>query len=245
MFCVNCGSEFKDNSKFCSSCGNVLVPPNSDSNFKIKAESQVKLVPAKCTGCGASLVVNSRERAAICPYCNNAYIVEQAINNYNIKMDGNLHVGSATINVNGVNVDNLLVRAKDFASKGAFKSALDYYNQVLDINFNMQEARDGIIEMKNAIDNYIYFRSDASMGLSPGVLQLKKNRLVYLSNKGKENVYYLDQITKLSKPLTSIHIEYHKKFTVVIINFKLGLNKQWFDIIISAMNGKYPEVEYC
>ncbi|MBR0104087.1 MAG: hypothetical protein IJM06_00630, partial [Firmicutes bacterium] len=42
------------------------------------------LVPAKCTNCGAPLLVDDALDAAICPYCNTAYIVEKAVNNYNI-----------------------------------------------------------------------------------------------------------------------------------------------------------------
>ena len=41
------------------------------------------IVPAKCTNCGAPLQVDSGKKAAVCPYCNEAYIVEEAINNYN------------------------------------------------------------------------------------------------------------------------------------------------------------------
>ncbi len=50
------------------------------------------LTNAKCTNCGGSLQVDSTKKAAICPFCNEAYIVEEAINNYNISID--------TINVN-------------------------------------------------------------------------------------------------------------------------------------------------
>ena len=244
MFCMNCGKELPDASKFCFSCGEALVLSNSNESFMVNtAVSQTTLVPAKCTGCGAALEVDNREKAAICPFCNNAYIVEQAINNYNIKMNGNLNVGTATINVNGVNVDNLLLRAKDFLAKGNFESALNYYNQVLDIDFSRQEAHDGINMTKHAIDNYTYFSSDANQGFSTGTLQLKKNRLIYLSKNGKEKVYYLNQITKLTKQATIIQFEYPKTFAAVTIGFKFGISKQWADIINSAMNGIYPEVK--
>lgn len=42
------------------------------------------LIPAQCTNCGAELEVDSSKDAAICPYCNSAYVVEKAINNYNV-----------------------------------------------------------------------------------------------------------------------------------------------------------------
>lgn len=247
MFCVNCGKELPDDSKFCSGCGKALRGSVSDINSKMNTGSQVKLVPAKCTGCGATLEVDARENAAICPYCKNAYIVEQAINNYNIKMSGNLSVGSATINVSGVNVDNLLVRAKNFASQGDFENALDYYNRVLDIDFSKQEAHDGIERINDhlyMIDNYVYFWSNAGRVSSSGVLQLKKKRLVFLSSGGKETLYYLYQINKLTRSLSSIQFEYNEKSSPVIINFTFGLSKKWFSIINSAINGSYPKEYY-
>ena len=56
------------------------------------------LVQAKCTNCGANLPVDSVKDAAICSYCGAAFVVEKAINNYNIS--------SAQINAHTVNVYN-------------------------------------------------------------------------------------------------------------------------------------------
>lgn len=42
------------------------------------------LVNAKCPNCGGTLQVDSGKDAAICPYCGSAFIVEKAINNYNV-----------------------------------------------------------------------------------------------------------------------------------------------------------------
>ena len=41
-------------------------------------------VQAKCTNCGGLLTVDEKKDAAICPYCNTPYIVEKAINHYNV-----------------------------------------------------------------------------------------------------------------------------------------------------------------
>ena len=49
------------------------------------------IVQAKCTNCGGSLQVDNAQKAAICPYCNQAYVVEDAINNFVTNID-NLHV---------------------------------------------------------------------------------------------------------------------------------------------------------
>lgn len=42
------------------------------------------LVPAKCTSCCGTLEVDAELKAAICPHCGSAYIVQEAINQYNI-----------------------------------------------------------------------------------------------------------------------------------------------------------------
>ena len=49
------------------------------------------IVQAKCTNCGGTLQVDNTQRAAICPYCNQAYVVEDAINSFVTNID-NLHV---------------------------------------------------------------------------------------------------------------------------------------------------------
>lgn len=42
------------------------------------------LVQAKCTNCGSTIPVDNLKDAAICSYCGSAFIVEKAINNYNV-----------------------------------------------------------------------------------------------------------------------------------------------------------------
>ena len=50
------------------------------------------LVNAKCTNCGATLTVDKDKEAAVCQYCNSAFIVDKAINNYNITNNINANV---------------------------------------------------------------------------------------------------------------------------------------------------------
>ena len=58
------------------------------------------LVNAKCTNCGGVLQVDDSKEAAICPFCESAYVVEKAINNYNIT--NNLNVSNSVVNVYGI-----------------------------------------------------------------------------------------------------------------------------------------------
>ena len=57
---------------------------------KKKASETMPLVNAKCTNCGANLEVDNAQDAAICKFCGSAFVVEKAINNYNIKNEFNL-----------------------------------------------------------------------------------------------------------------------------------------------------------
>lgn len=64
------------------------------------------LVQAKCTNCGANLEIDNTKDAAICPYCGTAFIVEKAINNYNVT--NQIHAG--TVNIYGGNSADFVIR---------------------------------------------------------------------------------------------------------------------------------------
>lgn len=168
MFCFNCGSKLADGSNFCPYCGTKLTNSAND-NKNITGNGhpsmQPTFVPAKCTCCGATLEVDPRQEAAVCRFCNTPFIVEKAINNYNVSLTGNIHVSSATINVQGKNLENLVKRARIFEGKGELQNALNYYEQVLDINVENKEALIGSElvrakisenkgELRNALKHY-------------------------------------------------------------------------------------------
>ena len=68
------------------------------------------LVNAKCTNCGATLEVDSAKDAAICPYCGSAYIVEKAINNYNITNNTTNNINADVVNVYGGDGADFVIR---------------------------------------------------------------------------------------------------------------------------------------
>lgn len=58
------------------------------------------LVNAKCPNCGGALQVDNGKRAAICPFCKEAYIVEDAINNYITNYNTNIeHLHADVVNI--------------------------------------------------------------------------------------------------------------------------------------------------
>lgn len=64
------------------------------------------LVPCKCTNCGANLQVDNTKDAAICEFCGSAFIVEKAINNYNVTN----HITAGVVNYYGGNQGDFVIR---------------------------------------------------------------------------------------------------------------------------------------
>ena len=64
------------------------------------------LVSCKCTNCGATMLVDNTKDAAVCEYCGSAFVVEKAINNYNVT--NNIEAG--VVNVYGGNSPDFVIR---------------------------------------------------------------------------------------------------------------------------------------
>lgn len=79
------------------------------------------LVPAKCTQCGATLSIDSAQDAAICSFCNTPFVVEKAINNYNVT--NNTNIGA----VEHLHVEDARSVESQFRSAEALMGLRDYY----------------------------------------------------------------------------------------------------------------------
>lgn len=84
------------------------------------------LVSAKCPQCGAPLKVDSKNEAAICEYCKTPFIVEKAINNYNIE--------NANITVNSIDVENIIKLAKEELALEHNEKVFEYATKILEID---------------------------------------------------------------------------------------------------------------
>ena len=90
--------------------------------------ARARLVAAKCTNCGAALTVDPGQQAAVCSYCGMPYIVEKAIQNYNIT---NVTIGTQ-INVSGPDAGNLLSLAGSSLRAGRYVQAVGYADRALE-----------------------------------------------------------------------------------------------------------------
>jgi len=125
MFCVSCGARVPEGARFCPECGaGIGAAPQPRSG------GHTTLVSACCTNCGAGLQVDPGLQAAVCPFCNTPYIVERAIQNFNIT---NNYI------VQGADTNNLLTLAQDALRAGNYGEAAAYSDRVL-------EAEPGCLE---------------------------------------------------------------------------------------------------
>ena len=138
---MKCGTKIPDDARFCISCGYKIESEGNINNITPQInipKAETKMVPAKCTNCNGALRVDSSKDAAVCPYCNSAFIVSKAINNISVnnnvkieKASFSLDGGSITIN-NQVNVENCLIRAMESVKLGDYNNAVNYMNKALD-----------------------------------------------------------------------------------------------------------------
>lgn len=133
------------------------------------------LVPAKCTQCGANIEVDNSQEAGICKYCGTAFIVEKAINNYNTYITNNNNFAGANINVTGINVDNLLVLAKNAREIGNNEEARDYYSRILEAQPTNCEALVGKGVCTLYSSNLANIRSDEMIGYIAKAIEYKRN----------------------------------------------------------------------
>lgn len=90
------------------------------------------LVPAKCTVCGAVLSIESTKEAAVCQSCGNAFVVENAINNYNTYNNTVNNITADTVIVNAESEKEQLYRnAETFRKLGRYEKAKSYYDNLV------------------------------------------------------------------------------------------------------------------
>ena len=86
------------------------------------------LILLKCSNCGAELEVNDDRKLFFCSYCGAKMMLE-----------------TQEVNIEGMpTTDSLLKRAKRFEEEENYEKAREYYNRVLDIDPDNEDARAGL-----------------------------------------------------------------------------------------------------
>lgn len=243
MFCVKCGTQLSDTAKFCTSCGEktMLYSQTQNLNIDMFQNQKSALTPAKCTNCGANLQVDATQVTALCPFCNSAYVVQQAINNFNVNLNGNINVGQAVINVSSQgDINNLLIRAYDFERHNKFCDAGKYYNKVLDIDAKNIEAQKGIKRLDHIHTNYVFkTEMPVNTGFISGRLNLLMDRIEFIGKK-KVLEYSLDGINGLSKSIGTMMFYYEGKAVSFAGGYKFV--DRWIEYITNAKEGHFPPI---
>jgi len=80
--CVRCGQPLKNGMNFCSICG-CSVNPIDNTNTTAPSKhnpsngTHTQFVQAKCSNCGAHLLVDNSQKTASCPSCGTSYIISE------------------------------------------------------------------------------------------------------------------------------------------------------------------------
>ena len=86
----------------------------------------MKLVPAKCPSCGASIEVNESLKNAICQYCGTTILIDDAVEKYKIELSGE-------VKVDGIEgKTELLKNAETLASMGKYTETIQKFKIYFD-----------------------------------------------------------------------------------------------------------------
>lgn len=156
------------------------------------------LVQAKCTNCGAALNVDDSKEAMVCQFCGEAFIVEKAINNYNITNNiqasvVNIYGGTSDFEIQagelikytGASVNVTIPDTVKIIGKGAFQSlsieSVVIPNSVTHIGSYAFSYCTNLKEI--AIPNSVTSIGDCAFDGTPWLeFQRKENPLVIVNN---------------------------------------------------------------
>ncbi len=77
----------------------------------------MSLVPAKCPNCGGNIKIERENKAGICEFCKQPFVVEDAINNYNTYNQNTYNIENAEIYINEKNEEQRIESAEIFLTK--------------------------------------------------------------------------------------------------------------------------------
>ena len=90
------------------------------------------IVPTKCTSCGGTLKTRAEDKTAICPYCGTEYLVQEAIEQYNITNVYNIEQANLTLDHRKLFNDRLEAAEKQLKFLHDYPRALQSYELLQD-----------------------------------------------------------------------------------------------------------------
>ncbi|MDF2537327.1 MAG: Ribosomal protein [Herbinix sp.] len=151
------------------------------------------IVQAKCTNCGGKLHVDSAKEAAICPYCGSAYIVEKAVQHFQVT-NNNTFNGATIIQEDGFK--KLIEAAEGYVRLGDLKSAKSTYERISKEYPQKGEGWLGLVKLE--IDKE---KKKFDLNLNYGSASIDNVRKIGTPN----------QINELEALLNVLHQEYERR----------------------------------
>lgn len=138
-----------------------------------------------CEMCGSNDLIK-QDGVFVCQYCGAKYSVEEA-RKMMVEIEGTVEV-TGTVKIDSADeIDNLLIRAKQFEEERQTQKAREYYNRILDIDANNAIAQQKLIELSNL---YI-----GSVKVKPDVI--KKVDTWMATNRKLDAIKYVREVTGL------------------------------------------------
>lgn len=156
----------------------------------------MKIVPAQCPNCGATIKVDEELRKGLCQFCETVFLIEDAIQQF----QGKVEIDYAK------KIENYLIRALDFYDDKQFSEAEKYCNMVLDLDASNSDAKTLLKKLKQNITkpNVIISCIDPSSS-SP------KSDCVYVN--GEKKLQTINPYGSLTLPVGRWTIEIQAGFT--------------------------------
>lgn len=146
-------------------------------------------------------------------------------------------VARPKVKVGGYDVDNLIERARRYEESCDFKSALEYYNKVLDIDVNNTAANTGIKRLQYYEKKFAYYLTASDKDK----LILKDNYVIYRKGNGEVKKYEVSTLKDIDATMSTIFFEAPGKFFTE--SFYCGKRKEakkWEKLLKDAAAGIYP-----
>ena len=102
-------------------------------------------IALKCPNCSSDIMLDDSREFGFCQYCGTKIIQDRVI----IEHKGKIQIDHTK------EIENLLIRAQEFISKGNLKEAKNYYNKILDLDANNIDERRGIKNIRDIIVNSV------------------------------------------------------------------------------------------
>ena len=207
-------------------------------------------VQAKCPECGGMLAVDDSKKAAVCQFCGEAFIVQEAINNYitnNITNNNTTHNygEGAVVNVydGAENIDNLLKRVQNFIEEENWDKADEYCERVLDIDSQKAEAYFYKLMIELRVSDYRDFTKVNSKNIRIKLICCDESKVTLLAKVVKEwlSISSMEAL-KMCQNLPATIIVNNNNYCGVLKELNVKFEMYQSSLMSTSIKGNYKKL---